>query len=141
VRPYQLGHKDARVHCAVLKVRATPPETIARAPAEAPSDAEMMSGRDSPATAPPEAEPKQGKPRGAADFRRSLRTQQRAYDPAGPPAMFRPSHQGLGVLTRARTRHGRTGQRSTLEHRGGMNIRQRAWTPPNRDARCSLERR
>ncbi len=25
VCPYQLGHKDARVHCVILKLRATPP--------------------------------------------------------------------------------------------------------------------
>src|SRR3954453_18713697 len=29
VRPYYLGHKDARVHCAVLKVRAVPIATPA----------------------------------------------------------------------------------------------------------------
>ena len=28
VCPYQLGHKDARVHCVVLKVRAVPSSVL-----------------------------------------------------------------------------------------------------------------
>ena len=51
VRPYKLGHKvfDARVHCAVLKLRAVPAPEIQRLPARK-EPVVRPEGRSSPAT-------------------------------------------------------------------------------------------
>jgi hypothetical protein len=72
---------------------------------------------------------KRGKSRGAATF--AAPSGPNSVPTASPPTtgFFRPSK--LGVLTRE-DRFGRTGQCSTREHRGGMNIRLRAWTTNSR---------
>jgi hypothetical protein len=133
VRPYQLAHKkDARVHCVVLKVRATKPGcNPPRTPRKRGPYSAAGVGPRAPAAPRSKTEGESRRPRGSANVRRALRTQQRAYSLATTPTTFRPGEPG--VLTRG-NRLGRTGQCSTREHRGGMNIRLRAWTaqgPPD----------
>ncbi len=111
--PTNKESKDARVHCAVLNVRPTTdhptppdlPRTLRR-----PQRYEIQTGPDNKTTTPTPDE----HPLGRA---RSLRTQQRAYEPAThPPHAF---HTPEGAVLTAADRAGRTGQRSTLEHHPG----------------------
>ena len=134
--------EDARVHCAVLNQQ---PDTAHTPPPDPhpPQGRRRYEKQDGPDRDNSHA------PTGAA---RSLRTQQRAYEPAHPRRP-RSTHPRRGRRTGSRQQPaGRTGQRSTLEHHPRHPPATRDWATDHglgaaldhqheAGGQCSLERR
>jgi hypothetical protein len=137
--------EDARVHCAVLNVRPVTPHTPP--PAHTPPQGTWRYENRRALTEknqPIDPEPGQTV--------RSLRTQQRAYEP-NPTSRLRSTHPPKGMpYWEPATRAGRTGQRSTLEHHPRRSAATRGPGDrhglgaaldhsPEESGQCSLERR